>query len=42
MLEIDGWLLSCWWQTARKRGSIQEKKNHAKMVCLVGENEEGR
>ena len=25
-LKTDGGLLSCWWQTARKRGSIQKKK----------------
>ena len=43
MLTADGGLLSCWRQIVRERGSVQKKKKkHAKMVCLVGENEKRR
>ena len=39
----EGWMhataggsVNCWRRVVRKLGSIQERKNHAKMVCLVG------
>ena len=35
MLKIDGGLLSCWWQTARRRGSIHKEKK----LCNPKENE---
>ena len=40
MPKIDGGLLSCWRHTARSKAPSRRGRNHAKMIFLVGENEE--
>ena len=43
MPRIDGGLLSCWRQTARRRGSMQDGEDTMhRMMYLVGRDEKGR
>ena len=37
-LKTDGGLLSCWWQTVRKRGSIQDGKTPCRSGVIDNRN----